>query len=507
MRRCTTPAADVVLFVEKGSRNKKKRRDEGRTPLSAHKRHGKRLNPPFVHFGLNKNLVSWTNDRLPDMVWAALLIAELGRDVALHEFREFLRFVFNHPQKESLFNGTLTGFSELPVTLKEEVIGFLCCCESSRRALAPLLLFDSLPAREVWEVKLMGRQPDPDALFEAVRLTLFHQSQEATDCRWVRLMCAILGRRVIFPSEELLLLNGYPTKGDQMHVRPSIRAAEGAMDGGESKNAAWPRAFWNECWSKTPCMAVSSMAGQAKSENPQSNEMLASLIRVRQELAKHWESSHSTTAVDARHDAVFGIAFYAVRIAHEVFLTGGTAMVLARHALRTLFELRVTLAYLLKQDSDELWRKWRAYGAGQAKLASLKLDEIGEAAPEHLDADTLRQIANEDFWEEMVPVDVGHWATADLRKLSEEVGLKSDYDRYYAWTSAFVHGQWGPIRESVFHTCLNPLHRGHRCPYENDPEELPTVTTDIQHLLNKIFSDVDRAYPPFPNRISTNPIK
>lgn len=495
------------MFVGKGSRNKKKRREEGRTPLSAHKRHGKTLNPPFVHFGLNKNLVSWTNDRLPEMVWAALLIAELGRDAALHEFRELLRFVFHHPQKEALFNSTLTGFSELPVPLKEEVIGSLCRCERNRRALAALLLFDSLPAREVWEMKLMGQQPVQGALFEAVRLTLFHQSQEATDCRWVRLMCAIFGRRVIFPSEELLLLNGYPTKGDQTHVRPRIRAAEGAMDGGESRKAVWPHAFWDECWSKTPCMARSWMSGQTKSEDPQPNGMLASLMRARQELATHWESSHKTTAVDARHDAVFGIGFYAVRIAHEVLLHGGTAMVLARHALRTLFELRVTLAYLLKQDSEELWRKWRAYGTGQAKLASLKLDELGEATPEHLDPDTLRQIANEDFWEEMVPVDVGHWATADLRKLSVEVGLKAEYDRYYGWTSGFVHGQWGPIRESVFRTCLNPLHRGHRCPYENDPEQLPTVTTDIQHLLNDIFSDVDRAYPSFPDRVSMGSIK
>jgi hypothetical protein len=492
--------------VGKGSRNKKKRRDDGRTPLSGHKRQGKRLNPPFVQFGLNRNnFISWTNDRLPEMVWAALLIATLGREIAIHQFREFLRFVFHHREKELLFDSTLTGFSELPVNLKEDVIEFLCRCETNRRALAPLLLFDSLPAREVWEVKLTGQQPDPRALFEAVRLTLFHQSQEATDCRWVRLMCAIFCRRVIFPSEELLLLNGYPTKGDQTHVRPSIRSAEGVIDAGQSRNAAWPRAFWDESWAKTPCMAVSQMADQPKSENPQSNGMLAALVRVRRELATHWESTHSTTGVDARHDAIFGIAFYAIRIAHEVLLHGGTVTVLARHALRTLFELRVTLAYLLKRDSDELWHKWRAYGSGQAKLASLKLDEMDEA-PGHLDADTLRQIANEDFWEEMVPVDVGHWATADLRKLSEEAGLKSEYDQYYGWTSAFVHGQWGPIRESVFRTCLNPVHRGHRCPYDNDPEQLPTVTMDMEHLLNSIFSDVDRAYPSFGPRVSTNPI-
>jgi hypothetical protein len=493
--------------VGKGARIRKKRRDEGRTPLSAHKQHGKRFNPPFVQFGLNKNLVSWTNDRLPDMVWAALLIAGLGREDALRELREFLRFIFHHPQKESLFDVTLSGFAQLATAIKDEVISFICRHETARRALAPLLLFDSLPARDVWEAKLASHEPQGGRLLEAVRLTLFHQSQEATDCRWVRLMGGIFGRRMIVPNEELLLLNGYPSKGDQTIVRPSIRAAEGAMDAGESKDRTWPRAFWDECWIKTPCMAHTPMTDVAKSDDLPDSGMLASLLATRQQLAAHWEATHTTTAINARHDAVFGIAFYAIRIVHELLLHRATGTVLARHAIRTLFELRITLSYLLKHDSDELWRKWRAYGTGQGKLASLKLDDTADTAPEHLDPDTLRHIANEDFWEEMVPVDVGHWAATDLRKMSEEVSLKDEYDRYYGWTSGFVHGQWGPIRESVFRTCLNPLHRGHRCPYENDPEQLSTVTGDIEHLLNNIFSDVDRAYPSFPRRLSRHTTK
>jgi len=268
---------------------------------------------------------------------------------------------------------------------------------------------------------------------------------------------------MIVPTEQLLVLNGYPTKGDQKIVRPSIRSAEGIMDIGESKDKSWPRTFWEECWAKTPCMGLASMEQSTTSENPLSDKV-AALTAVRQGLAAHWEKTHSTTGVDARHDAVFSIAFYAIRIGQEVLSHSVATTVLGRHGLRTLFELRIALRYLLKNESEELWRKWRAYGAGQAKLASLKLDEVEDAPPEHLDPETLRLIANEDFWEEMVPVDLGHWATADLRKLSEDVELKPEYDRYYGWTSGFVHGHWGAVRESVFRTCLNPLHRGHRCP-------------------------------------------
>src|SRR5260370_13808582 len=98
--------------------------------------------------------------------------------------------------------------------------------------------------------------------------------------------------------------------------------------------------------------------------------------------------------------------------------------------------------------------------------------------------------------------DLGHWAGMDLRKLSERIGLKDEYDRYYPWTSGFGHGQWGPIRESVFRTCLNPLHRGHRCPYTDTPEPLPSVTKDVCELVNAILADVHRAYPSFPHRVT-----
>src|SRR4051794_28044166 len=120
----------------KGARNRKKRKERSRTLLSGHQRKGKRLDPPFVHFGLNKGLVSWMNDRLPEMIWAALLIARLGRNTALGQLREFLRFLFGHSEKDSLYDGTLTGFSRLPSGFQHEVIGFLCRSEPSRDALA-----------------------------------------------------------------------------------------------------------------------------------------------------------------------------------------------------------------------------------------------------------------------------------------------------------------------------------------------------------------------------------
>jgi uncharacterized protein DUF5677 len=480
---------------------KKKLKYQKRTPLSGHKREGRRLDPPFVQFGLNKRLVSWMNDRLPEMIWAALLIAALGRDAALAAFRQFLRFIAEHPNRELFYDGTLTGFANLGDPVRNELIGFLCRSSPMKEALAPLMLFDGLPARETWQEKLKDHAPGSSMiLMEAVRLTLFHQSQEATDCRWVRLMCGVFGGRVIVPPKELQQLNGYPNLGDQRTVRPSIRAAESGMDMVESRDLSWAKAFWSECWEKTPCMARAEIEGEKPVADVQ-GIALGSLLKIRRQLEAHWENTHSTTAIDARHDAVFGMAFYAIRLTEETLSLNHGRTVLGRLALRTFLEIHVTLRHLLQEDSVELWRSWRAYGVGQAKLASLKVDESEKSPPHYLDADVLKDISNEDFWEEVVSVDLGHWTRADLRKLSEKVNLKDAYDRYYGWTSGFSHAHWGPIRESIYRTCLNPLHRGHRCPRVGKPVPLPDIRADIGGLLNSILSDLDHAYPGFAYRL------
>jgi uncharacterized protein DUF5677 len=367
------------------------------------------------------------------------------------------------------------------------------------------MLFPAFPARETWQEVLGNPTAGPvELLMQAVSLILFHQSQEATDCRWVRLMAAVFGRRVIIPQEELLLLNGYPHQGDQEHVRPSIRACEGALINLEEVNVAWPKTFWGECWENTPCFVAPS-----EEQKMGAGDMKASTTvqEIRSALESHWESTRETTAIDARHDGVFGIAFYALSLIEEL-LQAQQMVISGRLVLRTLFELRLTLRYLLQESRDELWQTWRKYGVGQAKLISLKAENFESVAPQYLNGEILKQIANEDFWEEFVGIDLGNWAGSDLRKLSEKVGLKDLYDRYYGWTSGFSHGQWGPIRESVFVLCLNPLHRGHRIPRTETRPQLSLVTADAIDLFDSILRDLAQAYPPFNTRCKiTEPSK
>jgi len=222
---------------------------------------------------------------------------------------------------------------------------------------------------------------------------------------------------------------------------------------------------------------------------------------VREALVRHERACLVTTEVDSKQDATFGFAAYALGILQELTRMENGTSILGRIGLRTLFESYVTLLHLKRSDDPALWITYRQYGSGQAKLAFLKLDSSGSSEPSSINLEILRQLANEDKWLEFVSIDLGHWAATDLRKLSEDCGVKADYDRLYPWTSAFTHGSWAAVRNSCFDLCINPLHRLHRR-VRSDTTELGDVVPDACELVDKILDIVDDLYPGFKQRVT-----
>ena len=435
------------------------------------------------------------DDRLPEMLWASLIAFSTDRFHALGQFRRILTFVAEHEQKEDLHELTLTGIANLDDGLSGELIRFITVPPEVSQALSPLLLFDSLPGKNEWLQFLPEPKLSTETLMGSVGVTLWHQSQMATDCRWVRLMAKVFAGKIHPQHESADELLKYPDEHDQRKVRPTVRAMEIACSGPEEQDLTWPQAFWHEAWVKTSCFQVTSQYNQPHIDSSVSREAISEL---RESLESHWQDTHTTTAVDARHDAVFGMALYCLRILEEMLGIGIGTSILGRLGLRTILEVRVNLGYLLRVDSPELWRKWRKYGAGQAKLNAIKFD-FDLDPPKFIDVESIEHIASEDIWDEYLTVNLASWSGRDLRRMSEGAGLKNSYDQHYSWTSAYSHGMWGAIRESCFQTCGNPLHRLHRY-----PQRMPLQDTidDAVLLLDKILQEVDIAYPTFERRLS-----
>ena len=480
---------------KQSTRQKASKSHRLRSTIAQHRRVGSQLVPPLLQYDFPMTPQSWLDYRLPEMLWAALMLNAVDRHTALAHFRNILRFIATHDQKEGFHEVTLTGIANMEGAHRLEFIEFLLSPTWAANALAPLMLFESLPAKEIWHQHLQHFSISPELLMDAVGSVLWHQSEEATDCRWIRVAAKLFsGKLTVAPSLEHFLhaINNYPDNYE--YAGPSIRAAEISFDSPNPPDQTWPQTFWQESWGNTACLTIN---GDYPQDPPANLITHSDISRIGEDLWTHWEKTHTTTSVDPKHDGVFGMAFYCLRILEELMGIGIGNTILARTGLRTILEARINLKHLIAEDSKELWQEWRRFGAGQAKLSALKFDET-IAPPKHISVQNLDYVASEDMWEEYLAVELAGWSDMDLRKMSEKVGLKDTYDQHYPWTSGYAHAMWGPIRETCFQTCGNPLHRLHRYPVRRP---LLDTVEDAAGLVDEILGLVDEAYPGFTNRL------
>ena len=482
-------------------KNKAKRNDRRTwTPIDRHQRQGNQLVPPWIRLAETLEFTHWTHDRLPEMIWAGLIRTSLGQENTLHYFRQIISFIQTHERKPELYDLSLSGIAKLDAPLREDLIDFITAPPEVGPALSTMLWFKDLPARNDWSSRLPNGQPDVNLLTVAVADMLYHQSPAATDCRWLRLMGLLTGNKLSVATKVRHLAEewiNYPADYDR--VQATVRAAEGGITNltEEFPDHTWPESFWADAWENTECVLFEPTTAEDARQTTLTRGRIGAVL---ESLEHHWAETHSTTRIDAKHDAVFGMAFYSLRILNETMGIGISTSVLARLALRTILETRVNLAYLLKQDDQQLWDKWRRYGAGQAKLNALKFQDLVEP-PAYIDLESLEAIATEDVWQEFLTVNLGSWNNSDLRRTSDRAGIKDVYDQYYPWTSSYSHSMWGAVRESCYQTCANPLHRLHRYP---KMQPLEDCLQDTALLVDQVLHQLDHAYPAFEHRLLEN---
>ncbi len=473
-----------------------------KSKLSSFARNGKRLSPPFLKYedeGGNVELSSWINDRLPNMLWAILLRTQRPKEWRKC-FKAIVNWLYDQEADYRVKCITHTGISGMSDEIKTSMIQKIIEVVGSE-TLRPLLLLTILPDYEVWNQAINLRAKDDDwrILGESVAQVINHQSQEATDVKWMKVFNGVFVSRHLHLHELLNELNNYPSLGDQRKVRPSIRAIEIATGYGDKKEPAWSKQFWDFCMKETECMPMFdpdtiykvSVASINRERELYHNKFVATRLA----LIDHFYDIFNTTAIDSKLESVFGIAQYIVDNASECLLSRTGVMISGRLSLRVVLEAYITLKYLIRKDSENapLWDTYREYGSGQYSLIESKYIE-NQFSVNSIDLRVVGCIANEDKSAEFTPIILGNWDNSNLRKISETVEEKELYDKFYDYTSGFSHANWGSVRESSMQKCLNPLHRMHNIPAWG-LLMLPSVCSDIADIINKTMSLVESEYP------------
>lgn len=470
--------------------------------LSNFARKGKRLSPPLLKYEDEGGKVapsSWMNDRLPNMLWAILLRVQRPE-----EWRECFRAIANwlHDQgiDDSVKHITHTGISAMPDEMRNLTIHKIVDTIGSE-TLRPLLLLTILPDYEVWNkaINLQAKDSDWQILGESVATVINHQSQEATDVKWMKVFTGVFVSRHLLIHDFLDEINCYPFLGNQREIRPNIRAIEIATGYNDKEELVWSKQFWDFCMKETECVPMfdpeiinKASVSLLKNERELYHDEFAA---TRLALIDHFYDTFETTAVDPRLESIFGLAQYVVDVASECLLNWNGIMISGRLLLRTTLESYITLRYLLQKESEgkPLWNAYREYGSGQYSLIGSKYTENNFSACS-VDLRAIEFIANEDKSAEFTPIILGNWDNSNLRKISESVGEKELYDRFYDYTSGFSHASWGAIREASMQKCLNPLHRMHNIPAWG-LLMLPSACGDIAELVKKTIRLVESEYP------------
>lgn len=477
------------------------------TPLDQRRRQGKILKSPFaaVTEAIASFNSSWMNERLLNVLWACVLTGSLERKHYLNLFRR-VALTGKQQLEGAKYQTVCHNFLS---TLEQDV--FIRIFEPitrdkiARPVLSSITLIDSLPDIGLWRELLGSPAPSPklwQTLGRGVLACLDHQSQEATDVRWLKMLFLSIRGWLQLSPEAQKELRQYPNWGDMRRARPTIRAMEigfRSVELGPEKLGHVPQLdserIWFELFKKTECVIPTR-------EEPSAEELTvlaAELAEILQQLEDHFMGSISTTSVDARMDSAFGLALYSLSLTYELAHIPGKSLSSGRILLRTIAECFITLAFLRAKDDSTIWVQYRNYGAGQTALAFLKTSGSDEV-PDYIDLKRLEMLANEDAWMEMLDIKIGSWASKNLREMSEEAGVKGIYDSYYDWPSGFVHGHWGSVRDAVFTTCMNPLHRLHRVP--RLIQTMPSILTDCCKLCNQILDELNDLYPDFKPRIN-----
>lgn len=321
-------------------------KDLNLTPIEKHKRSGKDLISWYNTLPGDVRFHSWKDQALPNILWAAVVATSLARDDYLQAFRliaaEMRQSVPEERERFIVHN----YLSTLPYEEFATVFAPIKRFPDAYRALSTLRLVESLPDHSHWTTFTAETlQDNPwDILARAIADPFDHQSQIATDIRWLKVIQLAISGRVSFSEQHEDIVEEfrlYPDKGDMRQVRPSIRAMEmtfRSLEYGDEVPAGVPQSaheeFWAECHGKTHCI----VAENTTPERPAHSQLLEELRALGLALAEHFERSEPSTGPNPRKDATFGLALYAVDLCIECAVSYSYCLPSGRISLRSVVE-------------------------------------------------------------------------------------------------------------------------------------------------------------------------
>jgi len=457
---------------------------------------GKFITPWNNALGNRSKMLSWSQNRLPEYFWLCLILDKYGRIVGLEKSCLILKKLHEISGDISVpaFSLILKLNEEEQNKLYSYIITII-----DKESLTPLTLlytYSEYPdfSRSFCNPKipLVNRQR---IISDVMKKSYFHQSEFATDIRFLVLYFLLLKGNLHMSKEQFDLILEYPylehSDAKMRIIRPTIRSMEMMILNFEILNTQFLEDFWRRISTMGECDLFYINFAENKQDASKYIELLHETFQY---LSGYFKAIRP---LDKKMIVLLGIATYSYKrlieiTEHELYNT-----IAARGTVRTVIENYIMIKYLIKNEDtqENIWDKFQYYGIGLYKVVLAKSRETeDDLSDSHIDYKYIELLVNEYMDEEYIDMDTSYFDKQNIRGKAIAVGEKQLYGLYYDYDSSFEHGLWGAIRESSLLKCESPAHQFHCVPDYENKQNLKNVWPDCVMVMNKILGLLNELY-------------
>jgi hypothetical protein len=335
-------------------------------------------------------------------------------------------------------------------------------------------------------------------LLSVVKKSYPSHAELATDIRFFIVYYSLISGRLKATNgvsfEEMKIYPYILHSNEQMKMlRPMVRSMEGAMGtlDGDDEQIAFIKEFWEGIGRMTDCEL------SCISYEPEETDGTAYIEKAQEQMQFYIDVYIASRNRDTKMLVLLGIASFALKRIQELVSHNLYNTISGRGITRCAIECFIMMKYLchIETEKPNIWDDFQEYGMGQYKLVHERITADGvDMLSSHLNLDYIKIIISQDKDPMFVNMDTSYFDKKGVREKSETVGEKALWSHYYDYDSAFEHGLWGAIRESVMLECNAVAHQYHCVPDVRNLTKLKSVWLDCKMVMTKILAFLEGIY-------------
>lgn len=436
---------------------------------------------------------SWTYGRLPEYIWIALILHKYGREEGFKRLSAILHII---KDATSLTHIRMSDFLLASEAEKELVFSALLD-NAELDCLAPLTVVITSEIDSFFALKFsnsMSIEERAKRIQECLKTYSNQHSNEATDIRYIVLMYSVICGKLHIVKEQGELLYRYQfvdhSSEEMRMIRPLVRSCEMMLLTIEKANDDYLNLFWSVISELTECELYFMGSEREKTDTKKYYDIVKDIFYYFQQLYE------SCNPLEKKMKVLLGIATYSFKRFEEAEKHSLYNTISGRSIIRNMIENYIMIKYMVKLEVEKpsIWDEFESYGLGQYKLVLARHRECNNKRESHVNTSIIEAIVNEYTYEEFQDMDTRYFMNDAIRDKAIKVNEKDLYGLYYDYDSAFEHGLWGAIRESVMLKCDNPAHQYHCVPNVYDEVSLKSIFPDCVHVMNKTIHYLDSIY-------------